>query len=63
MSQFATQTHQSSSSRGNEVSESAFEFLLAEILSQPAYMTDSADDTNETNLHRLDTLGYDVGYR
>jgi hypothetical protein len=62
MSQFATQNHQSSSS-SNEVSESAFEFLLAEILSQPAYMTDSVDDTNETNLHRLDTLGYDVGYR
>lgn len=62
MSQFATQTQQSSSS-SNEVSESAFEFLLAEILSQPAFMTDSVGDTNETNLHRLDTLGYDVGYR
>lgn len=62
MSQFATQIDKSSSSSG-EVSESAFEFLLAEILSQPAYMTDSVGDKNEVNLHRLDTLGYDVGYR
>lgn len=51
-------------SPSREVSESAFEFLLAEILSQPAYSTtDSINEKNDSKLHRLDMLGYDVGYR
>lgn len=72
MSQTSQQNDQSSSSR--EVSESAFEFLLAEILSNPAYMpvdtNTNSNNTNNTNIdkidapiHRLDILGYDVGYR
>ena len=48
----------------SEVSESAFEFLLCEILSQSAYVSlDNATDKGDVQLHRLDTLGYDVGYR
>ena len=47
-----------------EVSESAFEFLLAEILCQPAYSsTNSATEKDDVHVHRLDILGYDVGYR
>ena len=48
-----------------EVSESAFEFLLAEILCQPAYssVVDSANEKIDSKLHRLDVLGFDVGYR
>lgn len=48
----------------SEVSESAFEFLLCEILSQPAYVSlDSSTDKGDVQLHRLDTLGYNVGYK
>ena len=53
-----------STASNSEASESAFEFLLAEILCQPAYLsTDSATDKNDVHVHRLDVLGYDVGYR
>ena len=47
-----------------EVSESAFEFLLAEILLQPAYLQlNSVKDKSDVHLHLLDILGYDVGFR
>ena len=47
-----------------EVSESAFEFLLAEILLQPDYLAlDPVNNKNDVHLHLLDILGYDVGYR
>lgn len=47
-----------------EVSESAFEFLLSEILLQPDYLTlDPVNNKNDIHLHLLDILGYDVGYR
>lgn len=53
-----------STTSNREVSESAFEFLLAEILTQPAYSAvDSTNGKNDLKLHRLDVLGYDVGYR
>ncbi len=44
-----------------EVSESAYEYLLGEILSMnyPA----KANDQNSHIVQRLDMLGYDVGYR
>ena len=45
-------------------SESAFEFLLARILLQPASQSHNlSTDLNEIQLHPLDILGYDVGYR
>ena len=47
-----------------EVSKSAFEFLLAEILLQPAYLAQSSsEEKSDTHLHLLDLLGYDVGFR
>ena len=47
-----------------EVSKSAFEFLLAEILLQPAYLAQSSsEEKSDAHLHLLDLLGYDVGYR
>ena len=60
----STHSTDQTASPSREVSESAFEFLLAEILSQPAYSTtDSINEKNDSKLHRLDLLGYDVGYR
>ena len=53
-----------STKSGRDVSESAFEFLLAEILLQPSYLTlDPVAAKNDVHLHLLDILGYDVGYR
>ena len=45
-----------------EVSESAYEFLLGEILSLQ-YSTVAIDQQNAYVIQRLDALGYDVGYR
>jgi hypothetical protein len=61
MSQFTAPLDQSKSV--HEVSESAFEFLLAEILSQPAYSTVDSANNSEEHVNRLETLGYDVGFR
>jgi hypothetical protein len=44
-----------------EVSESAYEYLLGEILSLN-YQT-KANDNNAALVQRLDSLGYEVGYR
>jgi hypothetical protein len=44
-----------------EVSESAYEYLLGEILSL-SYPT-KANDQNAAIIQRLDQLGYEVGYR
>jgi hypothetical protein len=63
MSQLATSID-ASVEPDHEVSESAFEFLLAEILLQPDYLTlDPVNNKNDIHLHLLDILGYDVGYR
>ena len=60
----STHSTDQTASTNREVSESAFEFLLAEILSQPAFSSaDSSNEKNDSKLHRLDLLGYDVGYR
>ena len=45
-----------------EVSESAYEFLLGEILSLQS-STVAIDQHNAYVIQRLDALGYDVGYR
>lgn len=48
----------------SNTSESAFEFLLARILLQPASQSlNISNDLNEIQLHPFDILGYDVGYR
>ena len=44
-----------------EVAESSYEYLLGEILSLN-YPT-KANDQNASIVQRLDSLGYDVGYR
>ncbi len=44
-----------------EVSESAYEYMLGEILSM-SYPV-KASDQNAAIIQRLDQLGYDVGYR
>ncbi len=44
-----------------EVSESAFEFLLAEILAMP--LPSSQLDSNTVLIQRLDSMGFDVGFR
>ena len=44
-----------------DVSESAYEFLLGEILSLKYSAV--ANDQNAYIIQRLDALGYDVGYR
>ena len=44
-----------------DVSESAYEFLLGEILSLK--YSSVANDQNAYIIQRLDALGYDVGYR
>jgi hypothetical protein len=56
-----------------EVSESAFEYLLSEILAMqlPSLSTNNttnlSNESNEENSNaissRLDKIGYDVGYR
>ena len=44
-----------------EVAESAYEYLIGEILSMK-YVS-KATDQNAYIIQRLDSLGYDVGYR
>eukprot|EP01039_Chlorochromonas_danica_P006179 gene6179-6814_t len=44
-----------------EVSESAFEYLLGEILNLEA--PKHANDTSTATTERLEAIGYDVGYR
>jgi len=46
--------------QNKEVSESAYEYLLGEILS---LKTPKSADPNSQVIQRLDSLGYDVGYR
>lgn len=50
--------------RRREVSESAFEYLLAEILHSDVFAApeEQMDDGTEPT-HKLELLGYDVGYR
>ena len=43
-----------------EVSESMFEYLMGEIL---ALDYSNSADPNASIAHRMDSLGYDVGYR
>jgi hypothetical protein len=48
----------------DNASESAFEYLMARIALQPtSLLLNQLDDVNEIQLHPLDILGYDVGYR
>lgn len=48
----------------HDASESAFEYLMARITLQPSsLLLNQSDDINEIQLHPLDILGYDVGYR
>lgn len=44
-----------------EISESAFEYMLGEILAMNYPV--KANDQNAAIIQRLDQLGYDVGYR
>jgi hypothetical protein len=46
-----------------EVSESAFEYLLGEILGLPRKDNLSDADQKSSMLVMLDTIGYDVGYK
>ncbi len=46
-----------------EISESAFEFLLAEILDLPVTPSSPQEDNNTALCQRLDSMGYDIGYR
>jgi hypothetical protein len=50
--------------RRREVSESAFEYLLAEILHSDVFAApeEQMEDGTEPT-HKLELLGYDVGYR
>jgi hypothetical protein len=45
-----------------EVSESAFEYLLGEILARESVLSSGADSAAATE-QRLELLGYNVGYR
>lgn len=48
----------------DDASESAFEYLMARIKLQPtSLLLNRLDHINEIQLHPLDILGYDVGYR
>ena len=48
----------------DNASESAFEFLMTRILLQPASLSlNLSGDINEVQIHPLEILGYDVGYR
>jgi hypothetical protein len=48
----------------DDASKSAFEYLMARIALQPTFLLlNQSDDINEIQLHPLDILGYDVGYR
>jgi hypothetical protein len=48
----------------DDASESAFEYLMTRITLQPtSLLLNQSDDINEIQLHPLDILGYDVGYR
>ena len=49
-------------SNKKEVSESAFEFLLAELYAFPPSSLGTSDETPE-RAGKLDSMGYDVGYR
>lgn len=46
----------------NEISESAYEYLLGEIMSLK-YPARKGTDQNSYVMQKLDALGYDVGYR
>ena len=48
----------------NHISESAFEYLLREVLMyQPPGSDNDDSDAMQKNTQRLETMGYDVGFR
>jgi hypothetical protein len=53
MSEFSTQQ--------KEVSESAYEYMLGEILALNYQV--KSNDQDASRIERLDRIGYDVGYR